>query len=68
MRGLVALFVALIPLPAHAYIGPGLGVGVISAIFGIILAVGLAIFAVIWYPIKRMIKKKKTAKSESESS
>lgn len=67
MRGIVALFVALIPLPAHAYIGPGLGVGVISAIFGIILAVGLAIFAIIWYPIKRMIKKKKTAESESKS-
>lgn len=67
MRGIVALFVALIPLPAHAYIGPGLGVGVISAIFGIILAVGLAIFAIIWYPIKRMIKKKKTAESKSKS-
>lgn len=67
MRGIVALFVALIPLPAHAYIGPGLGVGVISAIFGIILAVGLAIFAIIWYPLKRMIKKKKKAKSESKS-
>lgn len=45
--------------PAHAYIGPGLGAGVIGAILGILGAVGLAIVAVVYYPIKRMLKKKR---------
>ena len=51
---------------AQAYVGPGLGLGVLGAIFGGILAVLLAIFGVFWYPIKRMLKKKKSAKSESD--
>lgn len=42
---------------AEAYVGPGLGSGVIAAIFGIISSFFLAIFAVVWYPIKRRLKK-----------
>ena len=45
--------------PAHAYIGPGLGVGAIGAILGVIGSILVAIFAILWYPIKRMIKRKK---------
>ena len=42
---------------AQAYVGPGLGLGVIGAIFGTILAVLLAIVGVVWYPLKRLLKK-----------
>jgi uncharacterized membrane protein YdjX (TVP38/TMEM64 family) len=45
---------------ANAYIGPGMGGGVIAAILGILGSVLLAFFAVLYYPIKRMLKKKKT--------
>lgn len=44
---------------AHAYIGPGLGLGTIAVVLGVIGSVFLAVFAVLWYPIKRMLKKKK---------
>ena len=38
------------------YIGPGLGGGVIAAIFGIITAFFLSLIAIFWYPIKKCIK------------
>lgn len=46
-----------VPQTAHAYIGPGLGMGAVGVIFGIIFSVILAIFGVFWYPIKRILKK-----------
>ena len=41
--------------PAHAYIGPGLGLGSLMVVIGLGLSVLLAFFAIFWYPIKRMI-------------
>lgn len=38
------------------YIGPGLGGGVVAAILGILTAFGLTLFAVLWYPLKKMVK------------
>jgi biopolymer transport protein ExbB/TolQ len=43
--------------PAMAYIGPGIGVGMIATVLGILTAIALAIFAVFWYPLKRLYKK-----------
>jgi hypothetical protein len=38
------------------YIGPGLGGGMITAILGLILSFLLAILALFWIPIKRVIR------------
>ncbi|MDB5139708.1 MAG: hypothetical protein JWR12_1624 [Mucilaginibacter sp.] len=47
------------------YIGPGLGGGIITAVLGFITSIFLALFAIIWYPIKRVIGKlRKTVKNE----
>jgi len=55
------IFIALISLfyscSLEAYVGPGLGVGVIGAIVGVLLSVIMAIIGIFWYPIKRMLKK-----------
>lgn len=54
--------ILLAPAPM-AYVGPGLGFGAIAAILGLIFSVLLAVFAVVWYPIKRLLgigKKPKT--------
>lgn len=48
---------------AQAYLGPGLGAGTIGAIFGVIGAFLLGIFGVLYYPIKRMLKKRKAKKA-----
>jgi hypothetical protein len=52
------LFLAL-SANAHAYLGPGLGVGTIVTVLGIILSLFLGIASVLYYPIKRFLKKKK---------
>lgn len=46
-----------------AYIGPGMGGGAIVAVIGFFAAFFLAIFGIIYYPIKRAIKNKKNKKS-----
>ena len=44
------------------YIGPGMGGGVIAAIFGIIAAFFIGLWGVLYYPIKRAFKNKKKKK------
>jgi flagellar motor component MotA len=43
--------------PAMAYIGPGVGAGMIATVLGILTAIVLALFAVFWYPFKRLLKR-----------
>ncbi len=50
--------------PAQAYIGPGMGAGAIAVTLGVIGSIFLAIFAVLYYPIKRMLKKNKDKKKQ----
>lgn len=44
--------------PALAYMGPGVGAGLIATILGILTAIVLALFAVVYYPLKRLLKPK----------
>ncbi len=44
------------------YIGPGLDGGAITAVLGILSSIILALFAIIWYPIKKIIQKFKSKK------
>ena len=44
---------------SYAYLGPGVGGGVIAATVGIIVAIFAALFGLIWFPIKRLLKKRK---------
>ena len=48
-----------ISIPVYAYIGPGMGGGIIAGILGVIGAVLLALFGILYYPIKRMLKNRK---------
>lgn len=57
----------LFPLNAYAYLGPGLGVGTIGAILGVLGSILLAIFAVLYYPIKRLFKKIKKPQNKDKS-
>ena len=51
-----------------AYIGPGMGGGVIAAIFGIIAAFFLGLWGILYYPIKRYLKNKQKKKKLSKNS
>lgn len=56
---LVILSLVLVPTHAMAYVGPGLGAGTVGVVLGILGSICIALFAVLWYPFKRMIKKLK---------
>lgn len=45
------------PNIAHAYVGPGLGAGALAVFLGLIASVFLALFAIIWYPVKGVVKR-----------
>lgn len=60
----MALALLLLPNPALAYIGPGVGAGAIGAVLGVIGSIFLGLFAILWYPIKRMMKRRKKGNDE----
>lgn len=56
-----ATLALLVAAPAHAYIGPGVGLGVIGTVFGIVATLALAVFGFLWYPAKRLLAKRRGA-------
>jgi hypothetical protein len=55
---LMALTLSLLPVPAFAYIDPGSGGAIISAIIGAVVACGLFLKSY-WYKLKRFVIRKK---------
>jgi len=53
---LLILILILIENTAFAYIGPGMTGGVFAATIGIIVAIFAALFGLIWFPVKRLLK------------
>jgi hypothetical protein len=66
MRKLTALIALVLMLPgvASAYVGPGLGLGAIAVIVGVVLSVLIALIAIVWYPIKRRMKARREREAE----
>ena len=52
----VAVCLLSVATSAEAYVGPGMGLGVISAVLGFLTAILLALAGMVWYPVKRMIR------------
>ena len=61
-ESIMILYIFSNSIPLFAYIGPGMGGGVIAAIFGIIAAFFLGLWGILYYPIKRAFKNKKKKK------
>jgi len=54
----LALALALsAPLAAQAYTGPGLGLGAVGVALGLVGSIFLAIVSVVWYPVKRLVRR-----------
>jgi len=62
----MVLALVLTPAMAHAYVGPGLGMGAIGSAFALIGAVFMGIVGFIWYPIKRLLKAFRKPKTGDE--
>ncbi len=61
------VILTLISSPVHAYIGPGMGGGIIAATLGVVVAIFAALFGVIYFPIKKFFKNRNQKKSENEN-
>ena len=60
----IFLTIAMAATPAAAYIGPGLGAGTIGVVLGILASVFIALFAVLWYPVKRLLRRKRARQED----
>ena len=70
MHKLVILLIitssTLISSSAYAYLGPGMGSGMVAATIGILLAIFAALLGILYYPIKRFFKNRKQKKLTNE--
>lgn len=57
MKLILFLCMAAVAMSAQAYVGPGLGVGAIGAVLGVMFSILLGVFAIVWYPLKRLFKR-----------
>lgn len=63
---LIMTLSCIIAQPASAYIGPGAGISAIGAVFAAIAGIIVAIFGFIWYPVRRLLRKKKKSDNEKK--
>lgn len=63
MRAIILAAWALLMLasPAAAYIGPGVGAGAIAVVLGVLASLVMAVFAILWYPVKRLVRRRRAS-------
>ena len=64
---LITLLFFSITTSSSAYLGPGVGGGVIVATLGVIVAIFAALFGLIWFPVKKLLKKRKEKKNQQHN-
>ena len=70
MLKLILSFIAIFLITSSssfAYLGPGVGGGIIAASIGILVAIVATIFGIIWFPLKRFLKKRKEKKEKYQN-
>jgi hypothetical protein len=61
MKTIVVAVLAAAPLLAHAYVGPGAGLGMIASLLAVVGAMLLSILGLIMWPL-RLLKQRRQAK------
>ena len=62
LKLIVIVYLLFFLNPAYSYLGPGMGAGIIFATLGFIVALVAGVFGILWFPIKRLINRKKQEK------
>ena len=60
---LLALGLLALSDPALAYMGPGAGLTMIGSLVALVSAILVGIFGFIWYPLKRLLKRRRQDKN-----
>jgi hypothetical protein len=58
------ILMAVTPI-ASAYIGPGSGISIVGSLFGLLATILLAVGAILFWPYRRMLKKRMQKKAEA---
>jgi len=61
------ILLTLLASPAFAYVGPGAGISVLGSLLGILATIFVAIGAILFWPIRKLMKRKKAAKESTEA-
>jgi len=64
---LIILLLLISPAVALAYIGPGAGISVLGSLLGILGTIVVAIGAILFWPIRRFLKRKKQRANAGDS-
>lgn len=67
-RYLVSTLVLLsltLPTAAFAYVGPGAGLSLLGALWGLVAAVGTAIAFIVAWPIRRLLRRTRHSKTDA---
>ena len=64
---IITLTVAFFSSEIYAYVGPGMGGGVIAAIIGFIAAFLIGFWGILYYPIKRALNRRKKNTKDPDS-
>ena len=65
-QNILAVFLLSLSSLAQAYVGPGAGLTAIGSILAFLGALLLLVLGFLWYPIKRLLKRKKEDASQNE--
>lgn len=55
------------PATAFAYVGPGAGLSIIGSLLAFIAAIVIGIFGFLWFPIRRILRRRKQAAADRNS-
>jgi hypothetical protein len=56
------------PIPAFAYVGPGAGLSLIGAFWALILAIFTAVFFLLAWPVRRLLRNARGRGNQTERS
>ena len=56
------------PIPAFAYVGPGAGLSLIGAFWALILAIFTAVFFLLAWPVRRLLRNARAHGNQTERS
>lgn len=62
----VSFLIATTSLPAQAYLGPGAGLGAFGTLLALLGAILLLIAGFLWYPIKRLLARRKASEKPEQ--
>lgn len=61
LKIITILLLSLAAGPLHAYVGPGAGISVLGSLLGILATILVAMGAIIFWPVRKLMKRRKAA-------